>query len=75
MVSLLSGFGPYFKGRISRCILPEAGLYELEGGVRLHMTHLLCPNLCRGFRDGALLELHNVHVISRNLTHIKVCAM
>lgn len=59
----------FHKGKVSRCILPEAGIYELEGGARLYLTHLLCPNLCRGIRQGALLELHNIHVMNRTLTY------
>ena len=46
---------------ITRFILPEAGIYELDSKVQLFLTHKPCMNLCRGLRVGATVQLDNVH--------------
>ena len=49
------------QGVITKFVLPEAGIYELDGKVQLFLTHKPCLNLCRGLRVGATVQLDNIH--------------
>ena len=63
------------QGTVTKCVLPEAGVYELDGRVRLYLTHSECLNMCRGMRCGAVVELHNVHVMKLSGTPWKVAKL
>ena len=71
--SVLSIF--FQQGTVTKCVLPEAGVYELDGRVRLYLTHSECLNMCRGMRCGAVVELHNVHVMKLSGTPWKVAKL
>ena len=43
------------QGILTECISPDAGLYQLDGGIMLYMTDRLCIDGCHGFRLGASL--------------------
>ena len=58
---LLSYSCPVPQGVITKCVLPEAGIYELDSKVQLFLTHKPCLNLCRGLRVGATVQLDNIH--------------
>ena len=60
------------QGTVTKCVLPEAGVYELDDRVRLYLTHCECLDLCRGVRCGAVIELHNMHVMKLSGTPWKV---
>ena len=51
------------QGVITRCILPEAGIYELDGRLALYLTHSNLSNQGRGFREGAEIEISNAHML------------
>ena len=51
------------QGVLTECISPDAGLYQLDGGIMLYMTDRHCIDGCRGFRPGASLQLHKVHAM------------
>ena len=63
----------YPQGTVTRIVLPEFGLYELDDRIRLYLTHRECLDQCRGVRCGAMLELHNAHVMKISVPHLKVC--
>ena len=62
----------FLQGTLTSCILPEAGVYEIDGRIRLYLTHQSCLNLCRGLRVGATVELYNVHVLKVTAVSFKV---
>ena len=49
------------QGVLTECVLPGAGLYRLDNGVMLYITHRHSLDGGRGLRPGAMLELFNVH--------------
>ena len=51
------------EGTITGCVLPEAGVYEMDSVFRLYLTHQSTHNHGRGLREGAVVTLHNVHVL------------
>lgn len=51
------------QGVLSECISPDAGLYQLDGGILLYMTDKHCIDGGRGLRPGASLQLHEVHAM------------
>ncbi|XP_068693359.1 CST complex subunit CTC1-like isoform X1 [Montipora foliosa] len=51
-----------YTGVVTKCVKPEAGVYELDGKIRLYVNHQPCSNLARGLRVGAELTVHNVHL-------------
>ena len=60
------------QGTVTKCILSDAGVYELDGRVRLYLTHCECLDMCRGVRCGSVMELHNMHVMKLSGTPWKV---
>ena len=51
------------QGVVTRTVLAEAGVYELDGRILLYLTHCPSPSVSRGVRPGATLRLANVHVL------------
>ena len=60
------------QGTVTKCVLPEAGVYELDDRVCLYLTHCECLDMCRGVRCGSVMELHNMHVMKLSGTPWKV---
>lgn len=60
------------QGTVTRCIAAEWGVYELDGRLRLYLTHRHCLELGRGLRRGAAVELHNVHLVRVPPSGLKV---
>ncbi|XP_043926804.1 CST complex subunit CTC1 [Protopterus annectens] len=52
-----------YRGRITKVLNLEAGLYELDGKVGLCVSYQPMLNGGRGLRPGASLELHDVHLL------------
>ena len=57
---------------ITRCLLPEAGVYELDDRIALYLTHVSLSNLGRGLREGAEVEISNAHVLKISTQLCKV---
>lgn len=51
-----------YTGVITKCINPEAGVFELDSKIRLYISHQPSSNLGRGLRVGAHVTVHNVHL-------------
>ncbi|TPX68853.1 hypothetical protein SpCBS45565_g02867 [Spizellomyces sp. 'palustris'] len=56
-----------YVGHIARVLDVCAGLYELDGKNLLYTTFYYLPGSGRGFRVGAQIELHNVHMVVDNV--------
>lgn len=48
---------------ITQCLLPEAGVYELDDRLILYLTHTNLSNNGRGLREGAEIEVSNAHLL------------
>ena len=48
---------------VTHCLLPEAGVYELDDRLTLYLTHSNLSNQGRGLREGAEVEISNAHVL------------
>lgn len=57
---------------ITNCVCPAAGVYELDGCVRLYLTHVRCGNLARGLRSGVTVQLDKVIVLRVTAAAFKV---
>ncbi|XP_048583401.1 CST complex subunit CTC1 isoform X2 [Nematostella vectensis] len=55
-----------YSGVISRCVFPEAGVYELDGRIMLYIAHQPCTGFARGMRVGARVALYNFHLCKAN---------
>ena len=64
----------FLQGTITKCLLPEAGVYELDGRIILYLTHLCLCNLGRGLRSGNEVEVHHAHVLKITAPQWKVSA-
>ena len=60
------------QGIVTRCLLPEAGVYELDGGIALYLTHTGLSNLGRGLRVGAEVEVNSAHLLKIAAKECKV---
>ncbi|XP_069042845.1 CST complex subunit CTC1 isoform X2 [Lepisosteus oculatus] len=58
-----------YKGVISRVLIAEAGLYELDGEVGLCLAYQQVLNYGRGLRPGAEVKLSHVHFMYRPSPH------
>ncbi|KNC98949.1 uncharacterized protein SPPG_05909 [Spizellomyces punctatus DAOM BR117] len=56
-----------YVGHIARILDVGAGIYELDGKNLLYTTFYYLPGSGRGFRVGAQIELHNVHMVVGNV--------
>lgn len=66
---------PPHQGVITACLYPAVGVYELDGRVRLYLTHTSSTHLCRGLRIGATLQLSNVFILRVTTGDFKVTTM
>ena len=57
---------------LTRCLLPEAGVYELDDQLILYLTHCNLSNQGRGLREGAEVEIINAHVLKMSTQIYKV---
>ena len=57
---------------ITRCVLPEAGVYEIDGRLILYLTHCHLCNQGRGLREGAEVEIINAHFLKMSTQVYKV---
>ena len=60
------------QGIVTRCLLPEAGVYELDDGIALYLTHTGLSNLGRGLRVGAEVEVNSAHLLKIAAKQCKV---
>ncbi|MBN3312704.1 CTC1 protein, partial [Atractosteus spatula] len=58
-----------YKGVISRVLIAEAGLYELDGEVGLCLAYQQVLNYGRGLRPGAEVKLSHVHFMYHPSPH------
>eukprot|EP00117_Sycon_ciliatum_P013513 scpid82361/ scgid2350/ CST complex subunit CTC1; Conserved telomere maintenance component 1 len=52
-----------YEGVISSCENASAGIFILDGRIRLERAHQSCCQWCRGWRVGARAHLDNVHML------------
>ena len=60
------------QGVITRCLLPEAGVYELDDRLTLYLTHSNLSNQGRGLRVGAEVEITDAHILKLSTPPYKV---
>lgn len=62
-----------YTGVITKCLKPEAGIFELDNKIRLYICHQPSPNLGRGLRVGAHVTTHNVHLCKKGKKTLGLC--